>query len=38
MKAHWIVARYIKSMTKIAIIPLEIQAAYWEMWHKVYRK
>ena len=38
MTAHWIVARYIKAITKIAIVPLEISAAYWDAWHKVYRK
>lgn len=37
MLAHWYVGLYIKSLTKAAVLPLDVAAEFWDTWHKAYR-
>jgi len=36
MTFSWQMAQFQKQLIKIMVTPLDIQAAYWDMWHRVY--
>lgn len=36
MNAFWQMQQFQKQFIKILVTPLDIQAAYWDMWNRVY--
>lgn len=38
MQVPWYIAKYVKMCYAPIVFSLEVQAAYWDTWHKVFRE